>query len=80
MVKFFFLGVHGRFQQQHAGNRNDQKQAGIPVRKKLRHGKKFVAVGRGLNRSQRGGTESGFVQGGGQKTARQARAFRTADQ
>ena len=80
MVKFFFLGVHGRFQQQHARNRNDQKQTGIPVRKKLRHGKKFVAIGGGVNRRQRGGAESGFVQGGGQKVLGQTRAFGAADQ
>jgi len=43
MVQFFLLCMHGRFQQQHARNRNDQKQAGITVRKKLIHGKKKFA-------------------------------------
>lgn len=42
MVQYFLLCMHGRFQQQHARNRNDQKQAGIPVRKKLRRGKKSL--------------------------------------
>lgn len=42
MVQFFLLCMHGRFQQQHARNRNDQKQAGITVRKKLSHEKKSL--------------------------------------
>ena len=44
MVQYFLLCMHGRFQQEHARNRNDQKQAGITVRKKLRRGKKFAQL------------------------------------